>query len=352
MSQFWQRKFELRLLDDSREGIALSSFKVNFNITWNQSSPLRKATIKIYNLGDSTINQILNQRYTRIEVYAGYMGMSSESSSQDIPVVPASRVKRAYSKPPAPVSPGYGMIFSGDLRAASTTTEANGDSLITLQVQDGFKAYKGARISTTLAAGYCAQDIYQALLEVLSKEYGIKAGRTLTFPDTRYPRGRPLEDTVAKCLDELINGKNNRGLGTHPYWQLVDGQLNIINDQMGDGVIQTLGRENGLLGQIQRTSTGMLNVTTLLNPSIRLGSLVQLAPDLPIDGDQLLIAAKGENLDNQSKPAQLDTHGIYIVRGLNYIGDTRDNDWNMTLSCQARDESDDISSGSESKNKG
>ncbi|KTR50793.1 bacteriophage protein, partial [Pantoea ananatis] len=69
MSQNWMRHFELQLLNDKGDGIALTDLKVTFNI---QKMP---ATIfngfvgdfKIYNLSPATQNRIMSQEFTRIQ---------------------------------------------------------------------------------------------------------------------------------------------------------------------------------------------------------------------------------------------------------------------------------------------
>ncbi|BDH44895.1 hypothetical protein TUM12370_09390 [Salmonella enterica subsp. enterica serovar Choleraesuis] len=338
MSKYWQRKFELRLIDSQQQGLVLSDLKVSFEINWNQFSTPRDASITIYNLSQTTLNQLLNEQYSRIEVYAGYAGTSTVSGAKSQPVVPASLVKRPQAVAGPGIEPGFGQIFGGDLRAAKLSA-TSADTSITLQVKDGFRAYIGAHSKAALAKGYRMVDAVNILMEPLIKEYGIKAGHQFLFPTSRAPRGINLDGPVSEHLNDLMKYVEAREQkGKHPYWQIIDGQLHILNDDMHDGTVITLNAASGIIGRINRvnsgsTNSGILEVTTLINPAIRLGQRIKIEGDLTASGDQLFIKANNEEADPQ---ARLDTDGIYIVRGLNYKGDTRDSTWDMKITCQAQ----------------
>lgn len=339
MSHFWRRRFELLLLDNSGSGIALSDFSVDFSVTWNQAKTPRIAKIKIYNLRRDTVSRLLLREFSRVQISAGYFGLSPVVQEHEVAVDSNNGSSR------------FGTIFSGDIRIAIEGRSGT-ESWVTIQALDGFEAYSYARISATLAKGYTDENVYDLLQKKLEQDYGILRGKSPTFRTTKYPRGKTFNGTIATYLDEL---------SAKPYkatWQFLDGRLEIFNDEMiVDETAVLLNRETGLIGSPLRTTGSGITAKCLINPAIRLNGLVHinqasittqelsdetlLSTDKEIGYQQsgVMIDRGGENQIYRgiaTSPDAIATDGIYIVRGITYSGNTRGSEWYMNLMCQAR----------------
>ncbi|MTD37817.1 hypothetical protein GIX45_04040 [Erwinia sp. CPCC 100877] len=344
MSQFWRRRFELLLLKESGEGIALSDFSVDFNISWTQSKTPRMATITVYNLRQDTVNRLMGREFAKLRLCAGYFGLApsvDEASPGTAIEVPAGEGEEASTQ--------YGTLFSGDIRIA-IEGRSGVDSWVKIQALDGFEAYSYATISATLAKGYTEEDVYNLLQKKLEKDYGILRGQTPVFPTRRYPRGKTFNGNISAYLDEMA--KN-----CHSRWQFLDGRLEMYNDDMIVNQAVVLNAQSGLINSPQRTTGAGITATCLINPAIRINGLVHidrsaiaeqplsevalLSTDKDKSYQQSWITQKQEN-GNLSlwgidqPPASLAGDGVYVVRNIVYHGSTRGDAWYMDLTCQAR----------------
>ncbi|MNY50397.1 hypothetical protein D3C86_1858980 [compost metagenome] len=100
----------------------------------------------------------------------------------------------------------------------------------------------------------------------------------------------------------------------------------------------------------QQTMGGGVNVRCLINPNIRINGLIQL------DQASVYRASLGNNeiaqspgriteedengnrvlTGGMSQAASIATDGVYIVKAIDYTGDTRGQAWYMDLMCFAR----------------
>jgi hypothetical protein len=339
MSQFWHRRFELLLLKESGEGIALSDFSVDFNITWSQSKTPRIATITVYNLRQDTVNRLMGREFAKLRLSAGYFGLTQ---SPEGTIIESPSAEHGAST-------RYGTLFSGDIRIAIEGRTGT-NSWVKIQALDGFEAYSYATISATLAKGYTEEDVYNLLQKKLEKDYGILRGQTPVFPTRKYPRGKTFNGNISTYLDEMA--KN-----CHSRWQFLDGRLEMYNDDMIVNQAVVLNAQSGLVNAPQRTTGGGVTATSLINPAIRINGLVHidrsaiaeqvlsntalLSTDKDKSYQQNWITEKQVNGNStlwgiDQPPTSLAGDGVYVVRNIIYEGNTRGDAWYMKLICQAR----------------
>ncbi|MDU1573277.1 MAG: hypothetical protein E6868_08500 [Pantoea sp.] len=338
MSQNWMRHFELQILSESGEGISLSHFKVTFRIEWTDTRWPRVAMVKIYNLSKDTCSRILGKEFAKIKIIAGYDGMPDAVDSSQVGVateVDPSKVGQTNGT-------NFGEIFSGEIRFTVTGRDNPTDTWVLIQAIDGHQAFMNASVTTTLAAGYTVADVHSAAMDSFSL-YGVTKGITGDAPVTVFPRGRVLYQSTRDVMD-------NVAAQCGATWQLVDGQAQMVpNDKYVQEAI-VLNSDTGLIGMPQQTMGAGVNVRCLINPNIRLNGLVQIdqasvyRTSLSADEVKALPGrAREENVNGNlsvngtlQQPASIAADGLYIVKSIDYNGDTRGQPWYMDMMCFAR----------------
>lgn len=370
MSDNWMRHFELQIVNDKGEGISLSDFKVVFDITWTSAKFPRVANITIYNLLPSTEYRIMNHEFRKIRIIAGYDGSKSVTQVSDMGVV------KPVSSGDAGQSDGanYGLIFSGDIRYAikgKGSSKDNGsiaDHWLEIQAASEYEAYLYASVKTTLAAGYSVQNMLDLTMQSFNP-YGVTKGVVGSLSSTKFPRGLPIYSASRDVMDNIAQMCNG-------HWQMVDGQMHMVPDSEYVQEAIVLSSLTGLIGMPKQDDTGV-TVTCLINPNIKVNGLVQidqnsvyraeLNSDL-IAGDSNAqnqnasssryfeekdsngnLAVNGLSGNSKNTPAPIAADGVYIVKKITCKGDTRGQNWYMTLTCQARGASDSPVSASQGK---
>lgn len=338
MSINWMRHFELQLLDQNGQGVSLSDFKVTFHIQWADTKWPRVAEVKVYNLSTDTTNKILGQEFSKIRIIAGYDGIA--------PAVDASQVGVAQDIQSDQVGQSngqnFGLIFDGDIRFTVTGKDNVTDSWVLIQAIGDHEAFLFARTKTTLAAGYTVADLHQVTMQGFNA-FGVTQGITGDMPTTVFPRGRVLYNASRNVMDNIAKQCN-------ATWQLVDGQVQMVPEDKYIHEAIALNADTGLIGMPQQTMGAGVNVRCLINPNIRINGLIQL------DQASVYRTALGtgeiaqspgrisETDDNgnrvltgtTSQAASIATDGVYIVKAIDYTGDTRGQAWYMDLMCFAR----------------
>lgn len=342
MSQNWMRHFELQILSESGEGISLSDFKVTFRIEWTDTRWPRVAMVKIYNLSKDTCSRILGKEFAKIKIIAGYDGMPAAVDSSQVGVateVDPSKVGQTNGT-------NFGEIFSGEIRFTVTGRDNPTDTWVLIQAIDGHQAFMNASVTTTLAAGYTVADVHSAAMDSFSP-YGVTKGVTGDTPVTVFPRGRVLYQSTRDVMD-------NVAAQCGATWQLVDGQAQMVPTDKYVQEAIVLNSATGLIGMPQQTMEAGVNVRCLINPNIRLNGLVQIDQDsvyrASLSADEvkaLPVRAREENVNGNlsvngtlQQPASIAADGLYIVKSIDYNGDTRGQPWYMDMMCFARGSAD------------
>lgn len=346
MSQNWMRHFELQILSESDEGISLSDFKVTFRIEWTDTRWPRVAMVKIYNLSKDTCSRILGKEFAKIKIIAGYDGIPAAVDSSQVGVateIDPSKVGQANGT-------NFGEIFSGEIRFTVTGRDNPTDTWVLIQAIDGHQAFMNASVTTTLAAGYTVADVHAAAMDSFNP-FGVTKGITGDTPATVFPRGRVIYQSTRDVMDNVAAQYG-------ATWQLVDGQAQMVPTDKYVQEAIVLNSDTGLIGMPQQTMGAGVNVRCLINPNIRLNGLVQIdqtsvyRTSLSADEVKALPGRVSEENVNGNlsvsgtlqNPASIAADGVYIVKAIDYTGDTRGQPWYMDMMCFARGSADLLSS--------
>ncbi|MFN1150096.1 hypothetical protein [Serratia liquefaciens] len=338
MSINWMRHFELQLLDQNGQGVSLSDFKVTFQIEWADTKWPRVANVKIYNLSTDTTNKILGQEFSKIRIIAGYDGIAPDVDSSQVGVareINDDQVGQVNGQ-------NFGLIFDGDIRFTVTGKDNITDSWVLIQAIGDHEAFLFARTKTTIAAGYTVADLHKVTMQGFNA-FGVTQGITGDMPTTVFPRGRVLYDASRNVMDNIAGQCN-------ATWQLVDGQVQMVPDNKYIHEAIVLSADTGLIGMPQQTMGAGVNVRCLINPNIRINGLVQLDQASvyrtalgisEVAQSPSRISETDENGNRvlsgtTSQAASIATDGVYIVKAIDYTGDTRGQAWYMDLMCFAR----------------
>lgn len=323
MSDNWIRTFSLVVSDAQGKALTLSDFRVTFSIEWALVKFPRAATVKIYNLKPDTANQIQGGEFSSIQIIGGYQHNS-------------------------------GLLFSGKIRYSLSGRDNPTDTFVIIQAIDSHDAFSYATVNQSLAAGYSLTDLNTVLMKSFAP-FGITEGDTAPLPETRFPRGRVFFGMARDGMDNLAAQCN----GT---WQFVNGQRELIADTPPEQQAVRLNSQSGLIGLPQQTIGAGVNVRCLINPTLRMGSLIQLDQTLIYRTSlpqNALLADAGDDAappltekthngiitvpEALTPPASLATDGVYQVKNLSCLGDTRGKPWYMDLLCFARGAADWVS---------
>ncbi|HHG9944816.1 TPA: hypothetical protein ACPZLH_000702 [Yersinia enterocolitica] len=338
MSTNWMRHFELQILDLNGKGISLSDFKVTFQIEWADTKWPRVANVKIYNLSTDTTSKILGQEFSKIRIIAGYDGIAPDVDASQVGVVrnvPEGLEGQTDDQ-------NYGLIFEGDIRFTVTGKDNITDSWVLIQAIGDHEAFLFARTKTTIAAGYTVADLHNVTMQGFNA-FGVTKGITGSMPTTVFPRGRVLYNASRNVMDNIAAQCN-------ATWQLVDGQVQMVPEDKYIHEAIVLSADTGLVGMPQQTMGAGVNVRCLINPNIRINGLIQLDQNSVYRtsiGNSEVAQSPGrisETDDNgnrvlsgtTSQAASVATDGVYIVKAIDYTGDTRGQAWYMDLMCFAR----------------
>lgn len=214
--------------------------KITFDVSKSISSQANDATIRIWNLAESSRNAI-GKELDQITLEAGYM--------------------------PPGESGNVGIIFKGQIRDPEHTREG-ADIITTLTCGDGDKAFRRATISKTYPAGTKVEDVVEGVYQELEKE-GVSRGEW-RFPDDMQPFRRPYS-MCGGCKREL----DTIGRGKGFYWSVQNGAMEVHPADGFVGGIVLITPQTGMIDVPTITDNGV-KVSCLLNPEIRPGRRVRI----------------------------------------------------------------------------
>jgi Baseplate hub gp41 len=298
----WIRKYSL-VVTDGTSSLDISQLKFSFVVNSSDIQTPNNADIKILNLAPATTNRIQNE-FTKVVLQAGYQNGA------------------------------YGTIFSGDIVQIHRGRENATDTFLRILAADGDEAYNFGVMSASLPKGSKPIDQVNAIAKVLAP-YGIALGTITGLGLSALPRGKALFGMVRDLLDDICKTSNCT-------WSFQDGQLTILpNDGLVPGSAPIpINSQTGMVG-IPTQTEGGIKVRCLLNPTIKIGSTIQLN-----NNDIVQIINKGAaveqgagqstnvtfNSRNQLQTIPLlSSDGHYRVLAIQASGDTRANEWYYDL---------------------
>jgi hypothetical protein len=286
---------------DTDQGLDLSEMQFRFAIRQSDVQTPNSAVIRVHNVSRET-SQKVQKEFTKVVLQAGYRD-------------------------------NFAIIFQGEIKQVRRGKSSAQDSYLDLLCADGDLAHNFAVIRQSLAAGTTYQDQFTALMKVM-KERGVDTGYTDPLAGPVRVRGKVL---YGMARDGLRTLADTVGMG----WSIQNGKVQMV---LRDGYIPNqeavrINSRTGMIGIPEQTEDG-IRVTALLNPMLKIGTLVELNeedvnrttntnPQSPIPFDRYV----GLQLLAPVAPGD----GLYRLYVVEHEGDTRGNEWYSHLTCLAID---------------
>lgn len=171
-------------------------------------------------------------------------------------------------------------LFAGDVTWQRSRLQGT-EWVTEVQVGDGTRAYKEAKVSKSFKAGVTLET---ALKEVVA-QMGLRLPRNFTGPELKaqFSAGLTLHGPAHKILTNLLNSRPARSKKDRFSWVIQDGVLQILRDsEVKRGNALLVSQDNGLVGVPESGSVPekgkppTIGFQTLLNPALVPGGLVQL----------------------------------------------------------------------------
>jgi hypothetical protein len=259
---------QIRLyVGNGKTGFECSQLRISFEVTKTIGSEPNPAKIRVYNLNESKRNAIRNKEYNKVILWVGYSEMR--------------------------------VIYAGDIVKGNIRRDGL-DIITEMECGDGANAIIYARVSKTLSAGASDTAIVN---ETLRDMDGISTGVS-DIPNARIlPRGKALVGNARDILSQVA--RNNKA-----DWSVQDGSLLMLPKdkalEADEGFI--LSKDTGMIGSPEETGDG-LKVTCLLNPALRIGSMVRVESILK------------------------HFNGDYKITELSHSGDYMADNWSTQITC-------------------
>ena len=219
-------------LGNEKQSIEVSQLRITFKITKTITSNPNPGKISVYNLNESRRNAIKD--FNRVMLLAGYAEL--------------------------------GVIYSGDI-VKSTVERKDTDSITVIECGDGAKDITYAYVNKTLSAGASDRAIVNAALEDMPSV----SGGIIDIPNVRVlPRAKVITGNARDVLGGIA--KNNNA-----DWSVQDGAFLMLpkNKALEPNEGYVLSKDTGMIKAPEVTNNG-LSVTCLLNPSLKIGSLIRI----------------------------------------------------------------------------
>lgn len=175
----------------------------------------------------------------------------------------------------------YAAIFKGYLRDASNTNRGT-DWITTLITGDGDIAWRESRVKESFKKGAEIDKVIEQLFKRLGPSVDVRDAlnkvKSGNFREglTQFTRGTTL---YGKTVEQLSKMMKSKGL----EWFVDQGQIQVVERgkvlPTPDGKIQRLTANTGLIGSPQVGEGKTIKITALLQPTFRLGTLVQVESD-------------------------------------------------------------------------
>ena len=155
------------------------------------------------------------------------------------------------------------LIFQGEpVRDGVDERYEGTDRVLTLDLQDGGRAYRLGRVSVSYATATTLGQVLDAVTEQLGVPLGtVEVDRTIGLG-----RGIVLRGPARDVLDQIAEASDAR-------WSIIDGALNIVprTGQLSDQAVVFSADRGNLIGSPSRKDQGTVEVKGLIAPSLRPG---------------------------------------------------------------------------------
>jgi len=258
------------------EGKHIEGIRISFRVDKTATRTINSATVDLYNLGESTREEISGTQ-NKIIVNAGY----AESA-------------------------GSMEIFRGDVDRFQHIINPP-DRISHIEAGDGEKVLRQTRIALSFSPGASATEILE---EIASKLPGISAGEFTITTDKEYANGWSFVGLAADALDRVAQSLD-------ASWSIQNNEIQIV-PQLGNNQTEAilLSPESGLLGSPEYIEAIENNLDGVQRPSgWRLRCLLQ--PQIIPRG---IVSVQSEEVN-----------GNYTVETVLHRGDTHGYEWNSIV---------------------
>ena len=297
MTDQYLRKASLIIGENAGDALDLSELRFSFVVKRGDFQTPNSARIRVYNMNPDTMARV-QKEFKRVVLQAGYGG-------------------------------NFGLIFDGTVVQTRRGRTSQVDTHLDITAADGDAAYNFAIVSTTLAAGSTAQDHFNVAAQAMAK-HGVGVGYTAGLQSNPLPRGKVM---FGMARDVLANVSR----ATQTTWSIQDGKIVVIPEtSYMPGEIPVINSDTGLNGLPVQTQNGV-QVRTLLNPSLKIGTIIQLDNKAVQQYEYGLSVENQPSNDFVRSQNPLNPDGFYYVMVAEHTGDTRGNDWYSDLICLSTD---------------
>lgn len=249
-------------LDD----IAFTGLKIAFDVTKTiKSSPRNKATVTVHNVAEEVFEQLVERRRELVmRVYAGY----------EVP----------------------GLVFTGNPVKNGLSFEWDGgtDRVLSIEAQDGYRAYQRARLNLTLDAE--SVTLEEVVIEA-AKQMGLPAGVIEIPGDAQLTQGVALYGPAGPVLERIAKS--------------VGADVSIQN-----GSLQFLPKNKARRRQGPRYSNQLRNIVQqpkFTDEGVKLTVFLDSSIE---PGDRFVVDVASNRFD-----------GIYKAHTVQHSGDTWGDNW-------------------------
>lgn len=273
------------VLSQNKEGFDL---RLTFKILAADVQSPNHATIRVYNLSDQTVKQVIGE-FSYVVLNAGY-----EDGE-------------------------FGVIFQGDIKQFRHGRESNIDTFLDIMTSDGDLAHIFGTVNATIAQNASPQDQLKVIGDSF-KQHGVTLGDTAAVGVAGIlPRGKVL---FGLARDQMRNLTNTAGSS----WSIQNGKVTVVPlDSYLPGEAVVLTAYTGLIGVPEATDGGIY-CKCLLNPRITIGTRIQLANG-SVTATDLKSRFGFPDYTSLSYVAATDLDGFYRTLVVEYEGDTRGDPW-------------------------
>ena len=258
MKQFG-RQIKL-FIGNEKESIECSQLRISFDISKTITSEPNPAKISIYNLNESHRNAIRGKQYNKAILHVGYEELR--------------------------------VIYAGDIIKSNITR--NGLDIVTvMECGDGAQDITYARVNKTIQSGANDSSI---LKETLASMSGVSGGIADIPSERILPRGKVIVGNARDVCSKIARNNN-------ADWSVQDGAFLMLpkDKVLGSDEGFFISKDTGMIGSPEETNDG-LKLTCLLNPALRIGSLIRVESILKhFNGDYKIteLSHTGDYLSDQ-----------------------------------------------------
>lgn len=291
---FFGRYFKLMFFDEAGDSVDLSELRVTFTAHSVVDGLPQRSMLRVYNISNDLAAKI-NVKYTKVVLVAGYIQQAS-------------------------------TIIVGRI-SFSSQNHIGADSYMDVAVNASLFLHRP--VVRMHPAGATRQDVMQGVKKDLS-EVGIRS-EMADAPDAvkkkQYRRSKVLYGSVPEIAQRIA--KEGGG-----YFTVQNNVAHVSTPSydLANRPATRVAQDTGMVG-IPSISTGVVKVQVLMNPNIVIPGRIKLDLESIINPSTLASDVSLSGGGGFPPPVLRQSGGIFRIIALEYVGDTRGNDWHMNITA-------------------